>query len=93
MSSIMLMIGSILFSYSLYYVNDPEIEDENHGPKHYQLYCKKLNFIMASLIIYGFFSIRRFTLSYKHAIKLTPHFGEAISIGLINMLANFLGAI
>ena len=85
----MIMLAISLFYYALKLVEDQELEDDDFR---YNSSHPRWWLVLASLILVGFFSLRRFTLTYRHAIKLTPHFGEGISMGLINMLANFLGA-
>ena len=50
-------------------------------------------FAMSSIFLFGFFNISYFTICYRHAASLTPRFGEAISSGLLNMMANLIGFI
>ena len=48
---------------------------------------------LSSIFLFGFFNISYFSICYQHGVSLTPRFGEAISTGLINVMANLCGFI
>ena len=91
--SIFMLLAIYLFDYATEYCDEGAVKLPYDYHEYFIMGTKRWNIVCISLVLIGFFSVRRFTLTYKHVIKLTPHFGEGISMGLVNMLANFLGAV
>ena len=50
-------------------------------------------YALLNLSLFGFFNISYFSICYRHAASLTPRFSEAVSSGIINMMANCVGFI